>query len=57
MFVEILDKFVKGTALCVCADNLKIAGFHESFNVEFFFADFVVSIATKLQLLKQGIFN
>ena len=37
--VEVLDKFVKGTIFCVCADNLgarSLAGFHESFNVEKF---------------------
>lgn len=39
VFVEVLDKFVKGTVFCVCADNLgahSLAGFHESFNVENF---------------------
>ncbi|KAG9277980.1 hypothetical protein AMEX_G5760 [Astyanax mexicanus] len=39
VFVEVLDKFVKGTVFCVCADNLgahSLAGFHESFNVEHF---------------------
>lgn len=39
VFVEVLDKFVKGTVFCVCADNLgahSLAGFHESFNVEKF---------------------
>ncbi|XP_041863678.1 uncharacterized protein LOC121653945 [Melanotaenia boesemani] len=39
VYVEVLDKFVKGTVFCVCADNLgahSLAGFSESFNVEKF---------------------
>jgi hypothetical protein len=39
VFVEVLDKFVRGTIFSVCADNLgarSLAGFHESFNVEKF---------------------
>lgn len=39
VYVEVLDKFVKGTVFCVCADNLgahSLAGFHECFNVEYF---------------------
>lgn len=39
VFVEVLDKFVKGTVFCVCADNLgahSLAGFFESFNVDKF---------------------
>lgn len=39
VFVETLDKFVKGTVFCVCPDNLGahgLAGFQEAFNVEKF---------------------
>lgn len=39
VFVEVLERYVKGTVFCVCADNLGahgLAGFQESFNVEKF---------------------
>lgn len=39
VFIGALDRFVKGTVFCVCADNLGahgLAGFQESFNVDKF---------------------